>query len=457
MLIFIFFTIFFCFMPLSSSFNLGSFVRKGISLWKEELPVTGVEKLDPHPVLKVIEPDSQCTVHLVGVSHGAQSSAELVKETMRRVKPSTVILELCDERYLSICLDSRIKPNVNANITAVYNAKLAKINARKADATNVGGISRYAAIASNFNFLKSQGFFVGTFISLGLFVSSLQKFLRPVSTGDEFTTAMREAEGMNIPVRLGDARQSATLESLRKVVSFDTIDPKKVLNGAKSLAFSGFGVNIDEFPDTWVRDRNRFQESMALSEWISIPSVYANNRAMMKSLIPLVVITAFTTLLGNFPSVGQAADISGAVSSASAVVDAVQSQLSTIDSPSQLLDPAVAAPAADVLKSSFASAGHSFVDFLTNDLSPEVESKVNLAADAVSALLLIRLAKLIGSDRDRIIASKIQATCKEFSVRLLHMSFDLKRDIFGAMYYLTVKLQRLIILFPLFLCVDPFS
>jgi hypothetical protein len=76
------------------------------------------------PLLKVKDPYSQCTVHLVGVSHGAATSAELVKETMLKVKPSTVVVELCDERYLSICLESRIRPNGNASMLQVYNTKL---------------------------------------------------------------------------------------------------------------------------------------------------------------------------------------------------------------------------------------------------------------------------------------------------------------------------------------------
>lgn len=67
---------------------------------------------------------------------------------------------------------------------------------------------------------------------------------------------------------------------------------------------------------------------------------------------------------------------------------------------------------------------------------PAVDRAVNLASDVLSFLLIVRLGKLIGSDRDRIIASKIRDACKVYPVRCSlisgHEAFTSIRMIFLA-------------------------
>ena len=62
------------------------------------------------PVLRVIDPNSNSIVHLVGVSHGSPISAELVQSTISMVKPDVIVLELCEDRYISMSLDNKIVP-----------------------------------------------------------------------------------------------------------------------------------------------------------------------------------------------------------------------------------------------------------------------------------------------------------------------------------------------------------
>jgi cysteine synthase len=57
-----------------------------------------VRKVPKQPVLEVVDKASRSKVHLIGVSHGAPASAALVKETIARVKPNVIVLELCDGR-----------------------------------------------------------------------------------------------------------------------------------------------------------------------------------------------------------------------------------------------------------------------------------------------------------------------------------------------------------------------
>ncbi len=57
-----------------------------------------------------------------------------------------------------------------------------------------------------------------------------------------------------------------------------------------------------------------------------------------------------------------------------------------------------------------------FYTSVMSPITPETESLINFGIDAASLLLLIRLSKIIGNDRDRIIAYKVMKVCKEFPV-----------------------------------------
>ena len=82
------------------------------------------------------------TVHLIGVSHGSPPSAKLVRDTIYDLKvtldkaavasnnssglksPVVVALELCDDRYLSIALESKVR--ISSNF--IYFNCFAKVN-----------------------------------------------------------------------------------------------------------------------------------------------------------------------------------------------------------------------------------------------------------------------------------------------------------------------------------------
>ena len=101
-------------------------------------------------------------MYLVGVSHGAPASAKLVGKTIRDVNPSAIVLELCNDRYLSISLDAKIKPKLCGNYTMpqVYEKKLKKLEELE---KNQKGLYW----KSNLKFIRSQGFLVGGFIGMG--------------------------------------------------------------------------------------------------------------------------------------------------------------------------------------------------------------------------------------------------------------------------------------------------
>jgi hypothetical protein len=207
------------------------------------------------PVLSIEDPRTQSKIHLVGVSHGSPSSADLVREVFGEVNPKAVVVELCDDRFLSISIDSKIRPRFNPTFTRIYDEKVAILEKRaekqKAEATsyaNYGLFAVFSQLSSAFKFAKSQGVFGGVFVLLGLLVSSLQRASRgPSTSGDEFVTAMIEAEKINIPVLLGDAPQNDTLNSIKGVISKDIFVPNKIIQGAKLLVSSHYTFEIHHY------------------------------------------------------------------------------------------------------------------------------------------------------------------------------------------------------------------
>ena len=443
------------------SFNFRKDLKNKIS------SVQIVEKPTKDPLLTFQEPFTQCKIQLIGVSHGSSASADLVRATITRVQPSVVVLELCDERYLSLCLQTHIKPNDNnSTMMDLYEEKYQEeIEKKKIRGEKRFGSSALAAVPLYFGFLKEQGLIIGSFVTTGMIASSLQKLMRRSVQVDEFTTAMQVAEEFHIPIRLGDARQSVTLKSVNQIISLDTINPIAIIHGAKSLAFSTFGT-LFSFPDRVTRKAERDEEfrlSQAKCQWLSIPLVFWENKRMIVALFPLLIVSIITTLLGYLGHSGANADtavwLSHAISHrTSLVMDTVprspidynsnlgsafnvqfglQAQftdmLRSVSMPLQIhlhtvvamlqstiIQPLNSLPSATVTTASAPASNHwewfgaYYREFLSAIQS--LQSMVSSSTDFIFTLLLIRMAKIIGSDRDKIIASKVAAVCKEFPV-----------------------------------------
>ena len=224
------------------SHNVLSFLSenpiKSVNTQFVQIPIT---KVDKNPVLIVSDPNSNCKVHLVGVSHGSLASSELVRDTILKNNPKAIVVELCEDRFLSVSLDTLIKPRNDEEMIKFYESKVEKaINLKKQPF-----IKQINAI---FRFITSQGLIGGIFVFIGLFARMLQSLNRYDSNnfskghGDEFVTSMILAEQLNIPIKLGDASQNDTLASIRNVLSWDTFTPNLIIEGTILLCFSAFGI-----------------------------------------------------------------------------------------------------------------------------------------------------------------------------------------------------------------------
>jgi hypothetical protein len=360
--------------PTATGFQWGGLRRKAAPGGSVNIPREPVAKVDARPVLTVRDPVHGGCIHLVGVSHGSATSANLVKDVMSTVQPAAVVLELCDDRFFSISLDSKIRPRGNATLTKAFDDRMKYLeNKQRSSSSSSVKLGPLLQLESTVKFISSQGVVGGVFVLLGLFVSNLQRLTRSETGGDEFVTAMMEAERLNIPVRLGDAPQNDTLRSIRGVLSKETFEPAKVAQGALFLAFSAFGVAAE-------KSNQRLAQSipaplLRASQWLSIPETYTKNTSMLQSLMPLFLTLLLTTTLTYFPF----GSLWGVDGGANAVAD-------------------VGAAAAAAAGSSNGGGGMNAARWLlaavTSDPPPEVEAALSTVMDALSILLLIRMAKV---------------------------------------------------------------
>ena len=142
-----------------------------------------VTKSFKRPLLVVVDPLTKSRIHLVGVSHGSASSANLVQEVMTEIpNPAAVVLELCLDRFFSISLDSKIRPRDNENLAMLFDVKLGEIAdaeaRKKASFKGLGIVSALSQLKNTLRFVSGQGLIGGTFVLLGLFVSDLQRMTR---------------------------------------------------------------------------------------------------------------------------------------------------------------------------------------------------------------------------------------------------------------------------------------
>ena len=187
-------------------------------------------------------------------------------------------------------------------------------------------------------------------------------------------------------------------------------------------AFSAFGL----LPDNSYKPLTSRIPAPLLksSEWLSVPGAYYDDPSMVQILLPIFASSALTTAIGTL-YLGGMIDTVAAVDSVVAVSD--------VTVPSALLP--IQATSAALLTYITALLNHQIsingdIGSFTNSIGQsswftslvaflkdvDQENFLNNLVNAISVLVIIRMSKLIGNDRDSIIAEKVQAAAKEFPV-----------------------------------------
>ena len=142
-----------------------------------------VVKSSKRPLLTVIDPIAKTRIHLIGVSHGSDSSAELVRHVISEIpKPAAVVLELCQDRFFAISINAKIRPRGNETYALIFDKTSEKLAAQrvKENAANSdsGLLPYFSNISNTLRFASSKGPIAGMLVLFLLFSSSMRQLTR---------------------------------------------------------------------------------------------------------------------------------------------------------------------------------------------------------------------------------------------------------------------------------------
>lgn len=163
---------------------------------------------------------------------------------------------------------------------------------------------------------------------------------------------------------------------MKQILDIDTFNPKRIYNDSLMFLFSFFGW----FPLT-SGNQNIPNNILKKCEWLVIPEAYIDDSSMIKSLWPLILLNLLSIVLDYYPPL---------IEDSSQVISSSASSINT----DNIFD--------------------TITSFLQMEVPPEIAEPLSFFINLLGILIVIRIAKLIGSDRDMIIASKIQEVAREF-------------------------------------------
>jgi hypothetical protein len=170
------------------------------------------------------------------------------------------------------------------------------------------------------------------------------------------------------------------------------------------------------------------------SRWVSIPGAYLDDFSMLKSLLPLLLASIVTTFVGTLPlfvgdgvmdienvNVALNADPSAAISTLEVTTSAIMTYFGAIFH--------------DTIGS-----GNFYMSVERYFSGIDFDASGSLFIDAMSLLFLIRMAEVIGTNRDCIIAKKVQSAATEFPVRqTLKIVYELNFNYFYSYFMFISK------------------
>lgn len=135
------------------------------------------------PILTVVDPKTKSRIHLIGVSHGSDASAELVKQVISEtLNPAAVVLELCEDRFFAISVDANIRPRGNETYAKVFDMTSEKLVAKKIERKALKADSGLQVFLSDVNntlrFASGKGLIGGVLVLLLLLTNSARKMIR---------------------------------------------------------------------------------------------------------------------------------------------------------------------------------------------------------------------------------------------------------------------------------------
>ena len=134
------------------------------------------------------------------------------------------------------------------------------------------------------------------------------------------------------------------------------------------------------------------RDTISSSQWLNIPMAYVQNAQLSRSLRPFIALTILLTAAEHLPIFSETVDASMYTANIPMPQD-LPWMVSATDAVTAVTEPLTLS-----------------IDF------GKLLSTVQQVTDFLSVLMLIRMTKIIGADRDVIIADKVLAACREFPV-----------------------------------------
>jgi pheromone shutdown protein TraB len=151
---------------------------------------------------------------------------------------------------------------------------------------------------------------------------------------------------------------------------------------------------------------------LAQTKWLSIPRVYAKSAGMLRSLVPLLLVSCFPLLVEAVVFADSMLTDMWSTPTDPLTADAV------LTASTSALTSTVTAAAAIVLEHGLGVSHGAAIEGAAGAVQGVpwdlVEGSVEGVVDMLSVLVLVRLSKLIGADRDIIIARKTQQASRKF-------------------------------------------
>ena len=223
-------------------------------------------------IVELIEPETNCTVRIIGVFHGSHSSA---KDVMECITSSTdvVVLELCSDRYRDLIVKKSFealpmkRPSERGSIESDCDDEESGVRDTDTEfkqseiASNPRAMSwfeQYIRVVGDA--IDRQGWRTGMVVAIFGLVNGFQEQILQLQPGLEFITASEIASNFSIPIVLADQDVTVTLQRIGQLshttydLWYDFLQKRSwgttfgPLAYALSVAIFGGWMHVDDTP-----------------------------------------------------------------------------------------------------------------------------------------------------------------------------------------------------------------
>lgn len=181
---------------------------------------------------------------LIGTAHISEDSVSLVRRTIRKLKPSVVMIELDSKRIGKFGMTTQ--DLYSAGIDVPEDSIATANNQISPSRNNINAMGQLLSTIRGW-FTQASGSILGK--SLGQFYKSVEKL--GFTAGGEFQAAIEEGRAINSRILLGDRDVTITLEHLASAISNYNLDAFNRISEkiAGIEARSGIDIDSETFKD----------------------------------------------------------------------------------------------------------------------------------------------------------------------------------------------------------------